>query len=526
MNKLSILIISLFLLWGCVAFDEMGTTETTESPSFSIEEAQKIFETQYTQTLTKTKTDSHPSTHKFSPGDFTPLWDHGKYSSMRGKSGYDIPISAGKKLKAIRTTYYGNDAKAYKTNLPQRLLVMKNEETGSTFCYILTLIPDIGSSSGDKAMSDFITYTQKKGSFSGLAIYTVPGTDALARVSRYKDGKKTDGVFLPKGNGSYIQRLRKSVTLLSGTKILTAVPIQTRSDYDDIWDDIYNDYDWSVDEPDYTDIGDGLFQDDNGNYYVDLDEDGYPDIPCLPPAVTTDEYPEDPEDPEFGEDSGYTEQNPIDPNEETGNLEGDNSDNNDNSSSSFEELMAIPFDNIDLMDKAWFVGYDKSHDCLKGCYAILDNMGIDEHGSSAEVIYLARENESHTALENYGNNVEENYKNAVNCINDHLEEGRAIIVGADYKLGNDANDGTIDHFVLIVGCGFDEILNENYYIYVETGTYHDYKGVNPEDNRFYYDQEKEMFVDEQNYSNKELTITEIRPNNGEEYDTISQPSKY
>ena len=216
----------------------------------------------------------------------------------------------------------------------------------------------------------------------------------------------------------------------------------------------------------------------------------------------------------------------IDPNEETGNLEGDNSDNNDNSSSSFEELMAIPFDNIDLMDKAWFVGYDKSHDCLKGCYAILDNMGIDEHGSSAEVIYLARENESHTALENYGNNVEENYKNAVNCINDHLEEGRAIIVGADYKLGNDANDGTIDHFVLIVGCGFDEILNENYYIYVEIGTYHDYKGVNPEDNRFYYDQEKEMFVDEQNYSNKELTITEIRPNNGEEYDTISQPSKY
>ena len=185
----------------------------------------------------------------------------------------------------------------------------------------------------------------------------------------------------------------------------------------------------------------------------------------------------------------------------------------------------IPFDDIDLMKDEYFVKYQDSGDCLRGCKDIMDNMGFDDYGSSAEVIYLVRENDQHNALENYGDNVEENYKNAVDCINDHLEDDRPIIVGIDHSLGSDYNDGTIDHFVLIVGSGYDEESGENYYIYVETGTNNLDIGVDPEDNRFYYDEEQGMFIDESDRKDREATITEVRPNNGEDYDTIVQPSK-
>ena len=49
--------------------------------------------------------------------------------------------------------------------------------------------------------------------------------------------------------------------------------------------------------------------------------------------------------------------------------------------------------------------------------------------------------------------------------------------------------------------------------------------MNYEDNRLYYDPEEGMFIDEEDRKGRELTLVEIRPNNGEDYDTIQQPRK-
>ena len=533
MKKILLILFPIFILWGCTVFDETGPVSDKDmAPSFTLDEAKEIFESQYTKITTKA---GFQNTSKLNPSEFTPQWEKNRYSALKTKSGYDIPIIADKKLRAVRVSYYGSEAKVYKVDIVQRLLVMKDGKTGVGFSYILTLVPDINSSDGYKAIKDFVPFSLSKNSYSGLAIYTLPGTNELIRVSRYEDGKKVDGVSLLHGSGTYIQKLKKMAHLLSGTIIQSCSSIKTRfGEYgeDDYWEDDYWEEDYSEDElwegnDDFTDVGDGLYQDSDGNYYEDLDNDGYPETPCIDPSIVEEEYPDEIPDPEYGEDGGYIETEPKDPNEDDSWLYDDGNSTGDSNSNEDETLSwkDIPFDDIDLMKDEYFVKYQDSKDCLRGCKDIMENMGFDDYGSSAEVIYLVRENDQHNALENYGDDVEENYKNAVDCINDHLEDDRPIIVGIDHSLGRDYNDGTIDHFVLIVGSGYDEDTGENYYIYVETGTSDLDTGVDPEDNRFYYDDEQGMFIDESDRLDREATITEVRPNNGEDYDTIVQPSK-
>ena len=295
MKKLLFVLSPLFLLWGCVAFDEMDViSETNSLPAFSIEEAKEIFEMQYSKTVAEISTENTSFESELSPGEFTPLWKKSKYSAASGKSGYDVPLITSRKLHAVRVSYYGNEAKAYKVDMLQRLLVMKDKESGAGYCYIQTMIPDKSSSTGKVTSNDFVTFGQHNDNFSGLVIYTIPGSDKVIRVSKYNDGLKVDGVFLPGDNSSYNYRKNKASDMLSNLRIVATAAVVTRfGEYDDYYDDYYDD-----------------------TYYGGE----------LPPAIIVDEYPDDPNipDPEFGYDSGSIEVNPPDPNEETSNLEGDN----------------------------------------------------------------------------------------------------------------------------------------------------------------------------------------------------------
>ena len=68
------------------------------------------------------------------------------------------------------------------------------------------------------------------------------------------------------------------------------------------------------------------------------------------------------------------------------------------------------------------------------------------------------------------------------------------------------------------------------FIYVETGTNNAEKGYNP-DNRFVYDQTTSMFIDNPSLcgsnplGNGIYTLTELRPNDGDNTGTVIQPAK-
>lgn len=118
----------------------------------------------------------------------------------------------------------------------------------------------------------------------------------------------------------------------------------------------------------------------------------------------------------------------------------------------------------------------------------------------------------------------------LSLINRHLDAGLCIIAGVNHTLKRDINDGTIDHFVLIVGREYNGESGRYEYLYVETGTDSPEKGYNS-DNRFVYDVSIGMYVDESSLcgsnprGNGIYTLTELRPNDGNNYGTIVQPAK-
>ena len=111
------------------------------------------------------------------------------------------------------------------------------------------------------------------------------------------------------------------------------------------------------------------------------------------------------------------------------------------------------------------------------------------------------------------------------CINRHLDAGLCIIAGVNQTLESKINDGTIDHFILIVGREHSEISGKYEYLYVETGTDYPNTAYNP-DNRLVYDELSDMFIDDSTpKANKAYTLTELRPNDGNNSGTIVQPAK-
>jgi RHS repeat-associated protein len=98
-----------------------------------------------------------------------------------------------------------------------------------------------------------------------------------------------------------------------------------------------------------------------------------------------------------------------------------------------------------------YVGYGETGDCYSACRATAEKQGVKttlEYGSNAVQMFKSG---------TMGNNV--NIEQAWGIINEQLEQGNQVIVGVDVKgeiqKSNLSTDNTTDHFVNIVGRGFD-----------------------------------------------------------------------
>lgn len=174
---------------------------------------------------------------------------------------------------------------------------------------------------------------------------------------------------------------------------------------------------------------------------------------------------------------------------------------------------------IELMDKSKFVGWRADGNCLTLAQETLKNYGLTNYGSSANVFRLVEEKNG--VLSKWGSDPYNNYENAIKCIDDHLNANRPIIVGVDHSPFLDLNEGTTDHFVVITGRGFDPLLGQPYYTFMDNATSVVKNGCS-DSNRFYYHQGnsfggKSYIVEE----GVVYTVTQVRPNNGKEYETTT-----
>lgn len=169
--------------------------------------------------------------------------------------------------------------------------------------------------------------------------------------------------------------------------------------------------------------------------------------------------------------------------------------------------------NINLGDANKFVpwGTNGLKNCLDHCKLILKRYGLTEFGSSDNMYTLLYEKNGKLAYK--GSNPEQNYKDAIACIDKHLEAERPIIVGVNHTLGNTYNDGTTDHFVVIYGREFD---GENWnYMYYEVGKSTLYVGYNDRLNRLVYvNDEYPAFYDlsSEIRNHARYDVIQVRPN--------------
>jgi hypothetical protein len=183
--------------------------------------------------------------------------------------------------------------------------------------------------------------------------------------------------------------------------------------------------------------------------------------------------------------------------------------------------------NINLGNSSKFVGYNTNGitNCLDLCKKILSNYGLTSYGSSSHVFKLMYEQNG--KLSYYGQNPQDNYRQAINCIDRHLENNRPIIVGVNHTINRNINEGTTDHFVVIYGRGYDDKLKQYYYTYYEVGKGTIEKGYDDNLNRFYYvDSDKPLLYDSESRRGDKarFDVIQVRPNDGDNNGTVAQNS--
>ena len=118
----------LAILSGCTTaqFDKHHSSDSSQEPKLSLDEAKAAFEETYSIALTKTGS-GNGHRNKLSPGEFTPLWDNAAYSENPKACSYDVKLITERKVYAIVAEFRNGKSVAEKVQVHQRLVTIKNE---------------------------------------------------------------------------------------------------------------------------------------------------------------------------------------------------------------------------------------------------------------------------------------------------------------------------------------------------------------------------------------------------------------
>ncbi|MGV8090414.1 MAG: hypothetical protein AB2L24_00930 [Mangrovibacterium sp.] len=186
------------VLWVCGGCQKQDWFESDESGvGLPVEEARTFFENDVVGITTRsTERDKAYYTRRFMlpVGDITPQW--GKGVSTKGKRllSVDVPVETTYRYRGVWTD--PATGKKQTVSCYHELVVIKNTETGKMDSYIVFFIGDAGYSKSHKGdISKRFNNGGNMGDFTGVKIYTrLDGR--IARVNKYKDGRKVGGVFI------------------------------------------------------------------------------------------------------------------------------------------------------------------------------------------------------------------------------------------------------------------------------------------------------------------------------------------
>ena len=433
--------------------------------------------------------------------------------------------------------------KVCQTKCRHKLLVVKDPKSGNMGCFIAFFIPDREyalSHGGD--IGRVLTNGEEMGDYSGVKIYTTL-EGRRVRVNRYENGKKVEGIYIDGASDreDYIFRMLHSEKILGKVWLQRSrprTPVSRGEDdwvddfWDDWWDGTFEDDSWSDDSNNDSDdpldtgndnfvqVGtdgwgdDVYYNSDDDTYYIDIDGDGFVDSAYVNDGYGESDSGDDwssgdetttPPDPDPLPDPGDA---PTDSGGEQEGIGGGSGETNNNEEGGENPLpdVKIPY------SKSSYPGYIRGvQDCKKVSDMIMHQiLGNNANiGSPSTAVQLYKQLPS-TDLVLKGN-IEDIFK----ILNDHLDNNRPITVGVDrgqYTIYN--SDHATDHWIVIVGRGYDESKQEYYFNYIETGRYKSQaEGAMSDSNRIYYNpNDLDGAFKGINWRGKTYVITQIRPN--------------
>ena len=503
----------LLLLVGCVD-DYVGTSKKQKDAEanpndFSLQEAHEFFDKAMEfAPVTRSGERLRSDGVSFPTGEFTVCWDDARKGQREEVVYYDFPIETQMHYKVRRMIKNTEGRKSFReVSVYQRLMVMKDLRRQKRAVYIVTFIPD--SKSTGKVRCERFMRRADNGHYSGVVLYLNPYDYRPVRVDRYKGGVQTGGVFLSGNVKDAVSKVRYAQELRGNIQVASrqAVSPMTLDENDDEWD-------WEDSE--LEDNGDGTWnyhgEDADGNEHdytlIDTDGDGAPDSVFIDPNPPYDSDPGS--DTDWGDwndwgdvggnddgDDGSSElpNPPVDPNP-GGSIGGGGG------SGSPSRPTQLPTIRL-TFSASNYPGYGNGLDCMGVCKVILNKM----LGSWNEVQrYQLYKEKTDGSLQLVGNPT-----TAFEMMNESLEQKKPLLVGIHYRQGSPNSDETTDHFVVIIGRGYDDNRQQYYYNYIETGRYKESANeALSNKNRLYYDVEKGTFSGEKWNKRAIYNIVQIR----------------
>ncbi len=489
-KKKSIFAIALSVLALAGCSDEFSgipneTTEESSGSTITVEEAMNYF-------------DDHIKTFYLSPQGKTrradeellaaPEWEDGKAFRYKGKNIVEVPVYAPNTIITHIESPLDSVPQENKThsNTHYNLVAEKQSDGNILFTLAKITCEDSYLLKRKRRKNTFkVGYRNFKGFSGDIRSYTLNGEFLIGK--RYKDGKTIATI-----SSNQIYDVNNPMQV--SEKQTRSLEYQCWTEY--IWVDEYRCYN--------TEWGMEMGEEENCEWVGGHAEEEYV---C--------DYVE------VNDACGVCHNDPCtcdqdnDKDDSTGEW-GDN--DNPKDDTSFKEAK-------ELMDKSKFVPWYAGANCMELCNSILTNYGQPNPGDSGHVFQLSKETSFSNPRLSFGYpDPVPVYKNAIKCIDEHLNKGNVIIAGVDYKSDKDKKkgegnpDGT-DHFVVITGRGYDSTRKQYYYTYMDCGTSKAESGCDTQKNRFYYDSSIPSFEGKNEVLGKDYSVTHVRPNDGISRDT-------
>lgn len=480
-------LLSILSMGGAVTScdDELPYSDRSATGNgLTVSEAKEFFEQQMMQIPV---TRSSETGNKFLvPENFTPLWSSQTSTEYGNTACMNVPISTLSRYKAR----YKQNGKYEIVDVWQKLIILKNAESGDMVQFIMSVIPCYGYAKDNPGADIGKMFVQggDKGDFSGMVLYSLPATGAVFQIATYINGHRTGSA------NSFNDNTLKDNMVAEAKRLSFCMIVPTRATEDFGWDFNGNAVEGAHWLPEIT-------VDEFGGHYVD---DGFSEWLGNGLNDSTDPPGSNP----YGSDD--TCDHCHDGSSCIGSG-GTYASGDGNHGQQGFSMVKIKY------DISKYPGYT-SGQCKviadKIVRQILGNSNADV-GSPGTAIDLCLENANHTALEVTGDPEE-----IIDIIIKHLKAGCPIVVGVNHTLDLNRNNGTVDHFIVINGVGYDEDRQQLYFNYIETGRSKEMAQEAYKDTwRLYYyesgDQAKGikpgMIYGSSYNKKKNYTISQIRP---------------